>query len=149
MSTLLIDTREQAEPIVPAGQPWRRVTMGEGDVSTELLFSAARIERKKNAEDLAHSLGRDHARLFREAERLKKYAFLMIVVEADFGYYLDGRARSRTHPNAICGSVCSLFARFGCPVLFAHDAATSWRMILGILRRLEEEHTKSKEVTAA
>jgi len=55
---------------------------------------------------------------------------------------LSGRCVSRVHPAAVVGSCCSFLARYRCPVIFASDARTCGKMIVGILRRLEEERAK-------
>jgi ERCC4-type nuclease len=137
MRVILCDTREQRPPPLPDGFVYVRATLAEGDFTTPTLLDVARIERK-NPQDFASSMTRDHTRVFREAERLRPYAFKCIVVETDLSHFIMRRHRGAAHPNAIVGSICSLFARYGCPVLFAHDALTAGHMIAGILRRLED-----------
>lgn len=139
---LLVDTREQTPPPFPDGVTIERATLAEGDYTTPLLLDVARIERKSR-EDLSACVTRERDRFVRELERLRAYPFRCIIVEADLGDWYDGRSRSAVHPNAIAGSVCSFFARYGVATVFAHDAHTCGRMIAGLLRRLEEEHVKT------
>lgn len=135
MSTLLVEHRERSI-VLPAGVDVERVYLDCGDVTTKALRDYARIERKAE-NDLHISLV--DGRLFDQAKRLAAFPFRLIVVEADLGDYLTGRIESGVHPNAIAGAVCSLLARYSVPVLFAHDGATAGKMIIGILRRLEEQ----------
>jgi ERCC4-type nuclease len=145
---VLCDTREQTPAPLPPGCVYQRATMGEGDYTTPWLIDRARIERK-NPEDFVASVSSGHDRFFREAERLKAYPHRWIIVEADLSYFWpEGpefdvlgrrrRTRSHVHPNAVIGNICSLAARYGLPTLFARDPITAGRMIVGILRRLEE-----------
>lgn len=140
---LLEDTREQAPPPFPPGVTVERVTLSEGDYTTKMLWDVARIERK-SGEDFAASITAGRERLEREFDRLRRYPFRCVVVEADLSDFFEGRVRSAVHPNSVVGSVCSFHARWGIPTIFAHDAPTCGRVICGLLRRLEEEHVTNQ-----
>lgn len=136
--TVLVDTREQRPFPFPAGVIIQRETLGEGDYTTPKLIDVARIERK-SAADLGSTLTHGRERFDREVERLKRFAHRLIVVEGELGDFINGRVRTGMHPNALIGSIASLYARHGLATIFAYNAAIAGRLVAGILRRLEEE----------
>jgi DNA excision repair protein ERCC-4 len=136
--TILVDTREQRPPPFPKGVLVEREMQVEGDYTTRFLCNVARIERK-SASDFYGSITHDRARFMREVERLKRFPHRVIVVEGDLGDLVIGATRSSVSPNAVVGTMASLYARHGLPVLFAHSPVLVGRLIAGILSRLEEE----------
>jgi ERCC4-type nuclease len=144
---IYVDTREQTPPAFPEGVTCERYMLAEGDYSSPPLLNLARIERK-NPSDFASSLTHDRERFDRELVRLRRFRHRLVIVEGDLSDFLSNRY-SAAHPNSIVQSICAMYARFGVPTLFAHDAITCGRMIAGILRRLEEEHARPAARTAA
>jgi ERCC4-type nuclease len=136
------DTREQCPPPFPEGIAIVRVTMSEGDYTTEALQGVGVIERKGC--DFVSSLTHDRERFEDELRRLQGYRWRCVVVEHSLA---DCLKMSAAHPNSIIGSVASLYARWDCPVLFAGSPAWSGRLIAGILRRWEARLIEPKEGT--
>ena len=134
MTVIWWDTREQLKLITTAGVTLVRVTLKEGDYTTQKLFDTARIERKSPS-DLVGSLTHGRQRFEREADRLLKYPFRCIVVE---GSAADVSRIGRIHPNALLGSLASLHARWGLPTIFLENREALGSYICGVLRRLEE-----------
>lgn len=132
---ILIDTREQCPPPLPTGFVYERATIREGDYTTPKLVDVARIERKSPL-DLVGTLTHGRERFEREADRLRAFAFRCVVVEASAR---DVSKLGRIHPNALIGSLCSLHARWGLPILFLESPDAVGKYIAGVLRRLEEE----------
>ena len=131
---ILVDTREQQPPPFPAGVRCERATLGEGDYSTPLLRGCSVVERKSPG-DFVQTVTWDRERWDREVERLDDYDHRAVVVEASFE---DCCVLTRTRWEALLGSVCSLFARHDCPVMFAGSPIAAGRFIAGTLRRWEE-----------
>ncbi len=133
--TILLDTREQLPPPLPIGCAYELATIHEGDYSTRSLLHLARIERKSPI-DLIGTLTHGRERFEREADRLRAFPFRRVVVE---GSAAAVSRLGRIHPNALIGSLCSLDARWGLPVLFLESPEAVGKYIAGTLRRLEEE----------
>jgi ERCC4-type nuclease len=129
--TIFVDSREQRPPPFPDGVVLERVTLSEGDYTSEICQGVAVIERK-NPDDFASSLTRDRERLEDELRRLQGYRWKLVCVESDITtiYRTSGM-----HPHSLLGSVASLTARWDCPVLFAGNAAGCGRLIAGLLSR--------------
>lgn len=102
--TILIDTREQL-PYAFQQIPYRGgetvvvrhrfATLPSGDYSLEGLENEIAIERKSLA-DLFGTLSRGRDRFTRELERLAKFSFSAVVVEAALGDILNPQ---RSHPE--------------------------------------------------
>jgi DNA excision repair protein ERCC-4 len=136
---VLCDSREQRPFPFPEGVTIERTTLGEADYSTPMLIDRVRIERKSGT-DLATTLTFGRERFDREVERLKRFPHRLVIVEADLGDFFQGRIQTRMHPNALVGSLASLYARHGIPTIFAHSPVVAGRLVAGILRRLEDEY---------
>jgi DNA excision repair protein ERCC-4 len=137
---VLVDSREQSPPEFPPGVTLERATLGEGDYSTHLLRLIAVIERK-SLPDFTSTLSWGRERFDREIQRLQSYRWRAVVIEGDIS---DACAGTRVHPNAVLGTVASLFARWDVPCLFAGNSYGSGRLIAGVLRRLEEKVSTEK-----
>ena len=129
--TIYCDSREQRVPPFPAGVVVERVTMSEGDYTTEALQGIAVIERK-SAADFASSITRGRERFDDELRRLRPYRWKVIVVE---GAIQDCYRASAVHPNALIGSVASFLATHDVPSLFVACPSDAGRLIAGILSR--------------
>jgi ERCC4-type nuclease len=131
---ILTDTREVNVPPFPEGCVVVRKLLKEADYSSPFLENIARIERKAPG-DLASTLSWGRERFDREVQRLLKYRFRCIVVEADLS---EVYRCSAMNPNAILGSLASMYSRYDLPTFFAVNPVGAGRLIAGILRRLEE-----------
>jgi len=132
--TVLVDTREQCVPPWPAGVVVERTTLKEGDYTTPALRTIAVIERKSVC-DFASTLSWHRERFDREVQRLQPYKHKCIVVEGDITTVYRSSAM---HPNAVIGSIASLYARWDVPTLFVGNEAGCGRLIAGLLRRWQE-----------
>ena len=137
---VLCDTREQCPPPLPEGHAYERATLREGDYSTPALVNLVRIERK-SAANLVGTLTAGRERFEREAERLRAFPFRCVVVEASAAAVSK---LGRIHPNALIGSLASFHARWGLPTIFLESPDVVGRYLVGILRRLEDEHTAGR-----
>jgi ERCC4-type nuclease len=131
---ILADTREQLIPPFPPGCLVERRLLKEGDYSSPLLESVARIERKSPG-DFASTITWERDRFDRELARLLPFRWKCIVVESDLDEVFVGR---RLHPHAVLGAMASLLARWDVPVLFAGSPEGAGRIMAGLLRRWEE-----------
>lgn len=136
--TILVDTREQTIPPFPEGVVLERTTLHESDYTTPALKTIAVIERKSIC-DFAATLSWGRERFDRQVQRLQAYRWKCVIVEADITAVYRGTAM---HPNAIIGSIASLYARWDVPTLFIGNPAGAGRLIAGLLRRWEERVTE-------
>jgi ERCC4-type nuclease len=132
----LVDTREQCPFPLAANHPnWiggeRRATLATGDYTVEGMEEVLALERK-SLSDAVQSTMSGRARFIRSCERLAAYRWKAILIEATYEemktpYLLDGEAEQAAHPNAVCGTLDAIEAKFGIPVLYTsriHDLAT-------------------------
>jgi len=137
---ILCDTREQRPPPLPEGCSYERATLGEGDYTTTALRSLAIVERK-TAPDLAGTLTSGRERFEREADRLRAFPFRCVVVEASAAKV---SRLGRIAPAALLGSLASFHARWGLPTIFLESPEAVGRYLVGVFRRLEEEHAAGR-----
>lgn len=134
LSPVLFDSREQTPWEALPGVVMQRVTMAEGDYTTEKLQGIAVIERKSVA-DFASSITHGRERFDDEIRRLHAYKWKAIIVEGN----VDEVWRNhKIHVHAIIGSCASFMARADCPALFGGTRPAAARLAFGILRRWEE-----------
>jgi len=112
-----IDTREQ--------RPYRfavceRKTLPSGDYSIIGLEDRIAIERKTK-EDAYSSLGQGRARFERELQRLARFDYAAIVIEASLPEFLQVPAFSRMNPKAAAASIVAWSVRYRVCVFFAGD----------------------------
>lgn len=134
---VLIDTREQNPlnfsrfPNWIAEQKRRKLTVG--DYSVHGMENILTIERK-SLSDLITTLMQNRPRFFRLCEKMTKYRWRALFVEATYedikSYYGD---YTMAHPNAVSGTLDALEAKFGIPVVYtsqhhalAEEKAASW-----------------------
>jgi len=138
----LVDTREQTPFPLAANHPnWigaeQRSTLEAGDYSVEGMQELLALERK-TLSDAIHSTMSDRARFIRSCERLAGYRWKAILIEATYedmksSYLLEGEIPLEAHPNAVCGTLDAIEAKFGIPVIYtsqvrslATEKAASW-----------------------
>lgn len=140
---VLADTREQMIPPFPDGVVVERRMLKEGDYSTPLLVDVARIERKSPT-DFASTITWGRERFDREVQRLQALRWKAVVVEGELH---DVYRASAVHPNAVIGTIASLFARWEVPVLFALNPAGAGRLMAGLLKRWDERLAAERGAT--
>lgn len=139
---VLVDTREQMPlPLFESHPNWfggnQVVTLKTGDYSVNGMETILALERKSLADVIGSTIaGRE--RFIRSCARLAKYRWKAILVEASYEdmktpYYKFDDLQTDAHPNAVCGTLDAIEAKFGIPVLYssrnrdlATEKAASW-----------------------
>ncbi|MCR4415848.1 MAG: hypothetical protein NUV77_25825 [Thermoguttaceae bacterium] len=138
---VLVDTREKDPLPLYANHPnWiageRRETLKTGDYTVEQMEDVLCLERK-SLDDLVACIVTYRRRFISSCARLARFKWKAILVEATFEDIKGGLGQfdilSNVHPNAICGTLDAIEAKFGIPVLYtstdrdlATERAASW-----------------------
>jgi ERCC4-type nuclease len=139
---VLVDTREQMPFPLAGNHPnWiggeKRVKLGAGDYSIEGMQDILSLERKSLADAIGSTMA-GRARFIRSCERLASYRWKAIIIEATYedmktAYALNEDLVTEAHPNAVCGTLDAIEAKFGIPILYtsqyralATEKAASW-----------------------
>ena len=138
---VLVDTRErQPFPLYANHDNWfageRRIALKTGDYTLEGMEKLVALERKSLADLVACTV--TYRRRFLDAcARLAKFRWKAILVEATLEDIKSGFEEfdipSGVHPNAICGTLDAIEAKFGIPIIYtstvrklATERAASW-----------------------
>ncbi len=137
----LVDTREQDPFPLQINHPnWiggeRRVALKTGDYTVEGMESLLCLERKSLA-DLVACTVTDRRRFLTVCARLARFPWKAILIEAALEDIKEGFESfdipSEVHPNAVCGTLDAIEAKFGIPVIYtstvkdlATERAASW-----------------------
>jgi len=138
---VLVDTREREPWPLHANHPnWiggeRRVALKTGDYTLEGMELLLRLERKSLADVVACTVSY-RRRFLAACSRLARFPWKAILVEATLEDIKGGFARydipSEVHPNAVCGTLDAIEAKFGIPIIYtsadrdlATERAASW-----------------------
>jgi ERCC4-type nuclease len=138
---VLVDTREQKPLPLEALHPnWiggeRRVALKTGDYSVEGMEDLLSLERKDLADLLACTVVY-RRRFIAACARLARFRWKALLIEATLGEIKGGYPSlewaSDVHPNAVCGTLDAIEAKFGIPVIYtstarrlATERAASW-----------------------
>jgi len=135
---VLVDTREQFPLSFTHFSNWigetKKQKLDAGDYSVEGMEHLLMLERK-SLSDLITTLMQNRERFFKSCERLSRYRWRALLVEASYEDiktpYDEGYTKA--HPNAVSGSLDALEAKFGIPVIYtsqfrplAEEKAASW-----------------------
>jgi ERCC4-type nuclease len=138
---VLVDTRERNPfPLLVNHPNWiageRRVALRTGDYTVEGMETLLCLERKSLADLVACTV--THRRRFLAAcRRLARFPWKAILIEATLedikgGFEIVDYPLG-VHPNAVCGTLDAIEAKFGIPVLYtsahrglATERAASW-----------------------
>ena len=132
---VLVDTREREPFPLHRNHPnWiggeRRVALKTGDYTVEGMESLLCLERK-NLADLVACTVTYRRRFLAVCGRLARFRWKAILVEATLedikGGFEAFDIPSDVHPNAVCGMLDAIEAKFGIPVIYTsavHDLAT-------------------------
>lgn len=112
-----VDTREQRPYRFPLSEV---KTLATGDYSIIGLEDRVAIERKTK-EDAYSSLGQGRPRFERELQRLSRFDYAAIVIEASLPEFLQAPAFSRMNPKAAAASIVAWSVRYRVCVFFAGD----------------------------
>jgi len=138
---VLVDTREKEPfPLYTNHPNWiggeRRVALKTGDYTVEGMESLLCLERK-NLADLVACTMTYRKRFLVACSRLALFPWKAILVEATLedikGGFEQFDIPSGVHPNAVCGTLDAIEAKFGIPVIYtstvrdlATERAASW-----------------------
>lgn len=138
---VLVDTREQQPFALLASHPnWiggeRRMALKTGDYTVEGMEGLLALERK-NLPDLVACIVTYRRRFLASCERLAKFEWKAILIEATYEEIKRGWGEtdipSQVHPNAVCGTLDAIEAKFGIPIIYssthrelATERAASW-----------------------
>ncbi len=138
---VLVDTREREPlPLFENHPNWigaeRRATLKTGDYTVEGMETLLALERKSLADAINCTVG-SRARFIASCARLAHFKWKAIIVEATLEDIKAGLGRfetySEVHPNAVCGTLDAIEAKFGIPVIYASsdrdlstERAASW-----------------------
>ncbi|MCD8200490.1 MAG: ERCC4 domain-containing protein [Clostridia bacterium] len=162
---ILIDTREQdtvrARRRYEAFKaPYRRATLSYGDYTYNAVLPSGRnifdisstiepfcaVERKMDLTELAGCFGTERQRFEREFERAAGSGARMFLIceNASWENLINGKYRSKMHPNAFTASAVAWMVRYGANLVFCKEE-TSSRMIREILYRDLKERLERGE----
>ena len=138
---VLVDTRERTPWPLRASHPnWvggeRRVALKTGDYTVEGMERLLCLERK-SLTDLVACTVTCRRRFLTACGRLARFRWKAILIEAALEDIKSGfevsDIPSEVHPNAVCGMLDAVEARFGIPVIYtstaqalATERAASW-----------------------
>jgi ERCC4-type nuclease len=138
---VLVDTREQQPLALHANHPnWiggeRRVALKTGDYTVEGMEHLLCLERK-NLADLVACTVTYRRRFLAVCDRLARFPWKAILIEATLedikGGFESFDIPSKVHPNAVCGTLDAIEAKFGIPIIYsstvqdlATERAASW-----------------------
>ncbi|MBE3109849.1 MAG: hypothetical protein IMZ46_04940 [Acidobacteria bacterium] len=138
---VLVDTREREPFPLRANHPnWigeeRRVALKTGDYTVEGMERLLCLERK-NLADLVACTVTYRRRFLAACDRLARFSVKAILVEATLedikGGFESVDFPSEVHPNAVCGTLDAIEAKFGIPIIYtsaarevATERAASW-----------------------
>ncbi len=153
--TVLVDTREQLSERAERryksfGSPYRRATLSYGDYSYNFtlpdgsrLFDESVpvcghvvIERKMDLAELSGCLCQQRERFEREFQRARDNgaSIYLLIEDASWENILNGRYKTRFHPNAYEASLLAFIARYDIKLIFCKKE-TSGKLIRDILYR--------------
>ncbi|MFH0962725.1 MAG: ERCC4 domain-containing protein [Planctomycetota bacterium] len=138
---VLVDSREREPFPLRANHPnWiaaeRRAALKTGDYTVEGMETLLSLERK-NLPDLVACTVTYRKRFLAACGRLARFRWKAILVEATYEDIKSGfepfGIPSEVHPNAVCGTLDAIEAKFGIPVIYtstirdlATERAASW-----------------------
>jgi ERCC4-type nuclease len=138
---VLVDTRERLPwPLHESHPNWiggeRRAALKTGDYTVEGMEGVLCLERKNLADVVACTVT-NRRRFFAVCRRLARFPWKAILVEATLedikGGFESLEFPSDVHPNAVCGTLDAIEAKFGIPVIYASadrelatERAASW-----------------------
>lgn len=163
--SILIDTREQPTERAKKryesfGVPYQRATLSYGDYTYNAtlpngkpIYDIAKainplccVERKMNLDELAGCYTRSRERFQREFERANDNGcrIYLICENASWENLLNGKYRSKIHPNAFVASAIAWIVRYNMQVIFCKEE-TSGKLIKEILYRNLKERLENGE----
>ena len=131
------------------GLPLHREALSFGDYSCYCtvdgkvvsLKDKVAIERKMSLDELSGNLFQNRERFKREFERAKKAnaKIYLLIENGSMDKVMDGKYKTRVHPNSYLASILAWLSRYNCQVIFCKPEH-SGRLIGEILRREMKEY---------
>lgn len=143
-----VDTREQKPYLFPR---YELVALKAGDYSIVGLEDRVAVERKSK-EDAYSSLGRGRRRFEREMERLSRFDYAAVVIEATLNDFLNAPAFSKMSPKAAVNSLIAWSVKYRVCVFFAGDRQLGKALTLRLLEKYwkysldQKENANGKEI---
>lgn len=112
----------------------KRKKLPVGDYSVEGMENILTVERK-SLSDLIATLMQNRPRCFKLCEKLAKYRWCALLVEASYEEIKSpyDEEYTRAHPNAVSGSLDAIEAKFDIPIIYtsicrplAEEKMASW-----------------------
>lgn len=139
---VLVDSREQTPlPLFLNHPNWiggeRRTKLAVGDYSIVGMEDLIALERKSMSNIISSTMV-NRERFIRSCARLAGFRWKAILIEATYEdmkspYWHIEDLVTQAHPNAVCGTLDAIEAKFGIPVLYASrnrtlatEKAASW-----------------------
>jgi len=138
---VLVDTREKTPfPLCALHPNWiareERATLKTGDYTVKGMENLLALERKTLADIVACTVT-CRSRFLASCARLAKFQWKAILIEAAYedikGGFDQFDIPSEVHPNAVCGTLDAIEAKFGIPIIHASvyrnlatERAASW-----------------------
>jgi ERCC4-type nuclease len=147
LMTVVVDTREQLPYDFYAVDPEclvKTATLKTGDYSIDSLEDQICIERKTLV-DAYGTFGSGRKRFERELERMSKYKYAAVIIEADWNTIIkDYPAYSKMTPKAFFASVIAWQQRYNVHFWTCHSRAFAERTTLRILQRFFKDNINIK-----
>jgi len=136
---VLVDTREREPLVLFEKHPnWfsgrHQIKLDAGDYSVDGMKGLLALERKSLADVFAcSSPSASRERFINQCVRLARLRWRAILVQATLEDVKRGMTCTDIHPNAVCGTLDAVEAKFGIPVIYsstdldlATERAGSW-----------------------
>ncbi|QDU46606.1 hypothetical protein Mal52_51280 [Symmachiella dynata] len=145
---ILIDTREQLPFDFSRSTVETRVqTLATGDYSaaTEHEDYSDRIcIERKSAGDFLSCIGHSRERFVRELERMSKFEFAVVMIEAPLDCIVEGDYWTKVEPASVVGSTIAWMQRYGVHFIFAPNRRYAERLTLKMLERFVRDVHEGK-----
>jgi ERCC4-type nuclease len=128
---ILVDDREKLPLPMPNARVQRLAT---ADYSLENLTEVVAVERKSLV-DLYGCIGQNRENFELELERLAKFPYPAIVIEANFPDLLIPPPHSDVHPHSAVGSLIAWSVKHRIPVWLAGDRRMATSIVHKILTK--------------
>ena len=143
---ILVDTREQKPYGFKAILPSSTITvqtLKTGDYSIQGFESSGITIERKNLNDLYGTIGKGRRRFIRELERMAKFDFAALVIEADWNNIIrHPPTRSKLNPKSVFRSIIAWEQRYGIHVWACPGRSFAEQLTFRILERYAADHEK-------
>ena len=145
---MLIDSREQT-PLHIRAYPVEVVGLPVGDYGIKGFSGWENpqfIIERKSLSNLIGSLTQGRERFLREVEKLKRFRFAAIVIEAQESDVLSGEYLSKATPQSIVQSLAAIQVRAGIHIIWAMNADGAVKTVESLARQfcrgIEKDHKR-------